>query len=80
MPIFSSVYLSTDQGAEIPRNSQQSHVFSGVGIPEDDIFGSGNEDGYQQKYPGQRCGRMKVPQGVTGIARESAKEEVEGQV
>ena len=49
------------------------------GDPGDDIFGSGNEDGQQQKYQGQGCGRMKAPQNVTGIARESAKEEVEGQ-
>ena len=69
------MYLSTNQGADIPRNSQQSRVFSGVGIPGMTPLGSGNEDGHQQKYQGQGCGRMKVPQNVTGIARESVKEE-----
>ena len=70
--------MSTNQGAEIPRNNLQSHVFSGVGIPGMTFSGVVMKMD-STKYPGQHCGRMKVPQAVTGIARESAKEEVEGQ-
>ena len=74
-----SVSVNKSGREKLAQQSTITCLFRG-GDPGDGTFGSGNEDEYQQKYPGHNCGRMKVPQNVTGIARDSVKEEVEGQV